>query len=206
MPFYWPTSYVAGMESKARALLEAIASKLSRNPEILDKAVKSVTSKASWSTIFRRGIIAQEVLVTIYALYLFVKTGQRDDSRILWAIAGLLYVLMPLDAIPDYIPVAGYLDDAFVVTSVASTLASVLSTFVDTARQDIDNMTDPWIQWIKEAGKKPIAGSTDAEADQPQEDDVFFDCEMDAMTSSMLIEKDGASVVPTTTPVVATVI
>ena len=33
-----------------------------------------------------------------------------------WILAGLAYFISPLDAIPDVIPVVGYLDDALVIT------------------------------------------------------------------------------------------
>lgn len=120
--------------------------------------------------MFKGGFIAQELMVMVYALYLFVTTGQRDDKRILWAVAGLLYVATPFDAIPDCIPVAGYLDDAFVVSTVVSMLAGVLSAFMDAARVDIEGMSAPMLQWIKDAGAPK----------QPEE--VFFDCSMDMIS------------------------
>jgi uncharacterized membrane protein YkvA (DUF1232 family) len=35
--------------------------------------------------------------------------------KILWAIAVVVYFLMPFDAVFDFVPVIGYLDDAVVV-------------------------------------------------------------------------------------------
>jgi len=54
-------------------------------------------------------------------------------------IAGLLYFLDPLDAIPDFIPVIGFLDDAAVLTWVASRV-----------RRDLDE----FLTW--EAGQGPV--------------------------------------------------
>lgn len=53
----------------------------------------------------------------------------RVPWKIIAAIVGaLLYVLMPLDLIPDFIPIAGYLDDAGVI---AACLTLVSDNLVD---------------------------------------------------------------------------
>lgn len=50
----------------------------------------------------------------------------RDSSfKISWKaksiiIAGLLYFISPFDLLPDYIPFLGYIDDAFVISSVVN--------------------------------------------------------------------------------------
>ena len=36
-------------------------------------------------------------------------------------IAGLLYFISPIDLLPDYIPILGYIDDAFVMSVVMNT-------------------------------------------------------------------------------------
>ncbi|APC18088.1 hypothetical protein BLL42_21040 [Pseudomonas frederiksbergensis] len=55
----------------------------------------------------------------------------RDISRksMLTVVAGLMYFLSPLDAIPDFIPVFGMLDDIAVLAWVMKTLDDELSAF-----------------------------------------------------------------------------
>ncbi|WP_342678151.1 YkvA family protein [Methanofollis sp. UBA420] len=58
---------------------------------------------------------AQNVKVDVYALYL-----ARGDPRIPWYAKGVLvltvtYALSPIDLVPDFIPVLGYLDDLILV-------------------------------------------------------------------------------------------
>ncbi len=55
------------------------------------------------------------------------------------AVAGLIYFLDPLDAIPDFIPVVGFLDDA-----------AVLAWVVSRVRKDLDD----FLAW--EAGQGPV--------------------------------------------------
>lgn len=44
-------------------------------------------------------------------------------------IAGLLYFISPIDLLPDYIPVLGYIDDAFVISIVMNAIASEIERF-----------------------------------------------------------------------------
>ena len=44
-------------------------------------------------------------------------------------VAGLIYVVSPVDAIPDPIPVAGYLDDAAVIAWIIKSVRDELDAF-----------------------------------------------------------------------------
>jgi uncharacterized membrane protein YkvA (DUF1232 family) len=44
-------------------------------------------------------------------------------------IAGLLYFISPIDFLPDYIPLLGYIDDAFVVSIVMNALTSEIDRY-----------------------------------------------------------------------------
>lgn len=51
-----------------------------------------------------------------------------------WAIAAIIgaiiYVVSPIDAVPDFIPVAGWLDDGAVVTAVVKGLEEVIKAYI----------------------------------------------------------------------------
>ncbi len=51
------------------------------------------------------------------------------------AVGALLYVLDPLDAIPDWIPGIGFVDDAAVVTALVATLRADLGRFLEWEEQ-----------------------------------------------------------------------
>jgi len=47
------------------------------------------------------------------------------------AVGALLYVLDPLDAVPDWIPGIGFVDDAAVVTALVASMRGELARFLD---------------------------------------------------------------------------
>lgn len=65
-------------------------------------------------------------LARAYALGTYRKIPWK---AIVSVVAALLYFVMPLDAIPDFIPVIGYLDDAAVVAYVMRMLHGEITTF-----------------------------------------------------------------------------
>jgi uncharacterized membrane protein YkvA (DUF1232 family) len=65
--------------------------------------------------------------------------GQYRDmaaSKLLIIIAAIIYFVSPFDVIPDWIPVLGHIDDAFVITLALKSVRSDLDTFMawETAR------------------------------------------------------------------------
>ena len=62
--------------------------------------------------------LPQDVVINIYALYLFIK----DESVLLHdkflAFGALLYFISPIDAIPDMTPFVGFIDDIGVIALV----------------------------------------------------------------------------------------
>ena len=50
-----------------------------------------------------------------------------------WAVlaGALAYVICPIDVIPDFIPIAGWLDDAFILGAVVATLKKEINHFSD---------------------------------------------------------------------------
>lgn len=51
-----------------------------------------------------------------------------------WAIAiigAIIYVVSPIDEVPDFIPVAGWLDDGAVVTAAIGALGTVIASYLD---------------------------------------------------------------------------
>lgn len=52
-------------------------------------------------------------------------------KTILYVIGAVLYFMSPIDAIPDFIPVIGFLDDAFIITLVMRAIRGDVQAFRD---------------------------------------------------------------------------
>ena len=67
--------------------------------------------------------------VTEKTLQLFYATQSPDTPA--WAkrviYGALAYLILPIDAIPDYLPVVGFTDDLGVITAALTTVASYIS-------------------------------------------------------------------------------
>ena len=96
--------------------------------------VASVAERAGERAGQYRGPLG-EVLESLQALARMVKAWasrqyvEVERKTVITVVAGLLYFLLPIDAIPDFIPLAGMLDDVFVVSLVISRVSAELERF-----------------------------------------------------------------------------
>jgi uncharacterized membrane protein YkvA (DUF1232 family) len=115
---------------------ERKAKRLVRNPVAVLRAVESASDHAQHA----RGPLGRvwEDLQT--AMRMVRAWGRRDyrgvaPSTIVLIVAGLLYLLSPLDAVIDAIPVLGFIDDALVLGWVLAQVRSELVVFRTWERQ-----------------------------------------------------------------------
>jgi len=78
----------------------------------------------------------KEFLENLKLLFEYLKSGEDLAPKAL-IIAALVYFISPIDLIPDFIPVAGYIDDIAVVGGVVALLANLLNNFKK--RRDTEN-------------------------------------------------------------------
>lgn len=67
----------------------------------------------------------------VQALYSFIKDPEAPWTTKAIAVGALLYLVSPIDAIPDFIPVVGLLDDVGVIGLAVNTLNSELDKYMD---------------------------------------------------------------------------
>ena len=116
---------LAGLDSR-RGTAERIASDRPRTDRLLeDSRAKSE----------RHAGILRAAWADFWTIWRFVRAWRDGGYRnvpwksILMAIAGLFYFLDPIDIVPDFIPVIGFLDDGAVLAFVAKAIHSDLEKF-----------------------------------------------------------------------------
>ncbi len=108
------------------------AAELVKSPEKLREMVEEATAKADTAGSSSRplaGVI--EDLKTMFEMLKAVAKGSyrlRKETLILVA-GAVLYFVIPIDVIPDFIPVAGFLDDAAVIAWVVKTCKTEIDLF-----------------------------------------------------------------------------
>jgi uncharacterized membrane protein YkvA (DUF1232 family) len=104
-----------------------------------DKYMNEFESKASEEDVeriakhlhsMRKGPVAQ-IWETVLALWALVKDPKAGWASKSMAIAALVYLISPIDGIPDIIPVLGLTDDAGVLIATAAKLSQDLRPYLD---------------------------------------------------------------------------
>lgn len=84
---------------------------------------------------------ATQLKTDIPAVFLCLKKKETPLPAKILAGATICYALSPIDLIPDFIPVLGYLDDVIILpTLIALTIRLVPSGIFDRCRKDSENM------------------------------------------------------------------
>jgi uncharacterized membrane protein YkvA (DUF1232 family) len=119
-----------------RAAIDAAA--VARDPQRLRKLVEDAVGKIS---ILPRGPFAETwpyLMAMIRLIRDFHRAEYRDisESNLLIIVAAILYFVSPFDVIPDWVPVLGHIDDAFVISLALKSVRADLDTFMawETAR------------------------------------------------------------------------
>jgi uncharacterized membrane protein YkvA (DUF1232 family) len=107
------------------------AEKYIKNPEkasnlLVDAMRKADKNKGALQKVW-------EELMALFRLISVWATGEYTAvpvKTILLAIAAVIYFLIPIDLIPDFIPLAGFLDDASVIAYVIKSIHDDLDKFV----------------------------------------------------------------------------
>ena len=108
--------YVNDRQKAAQLIKEAIE-KANRNKGALKKLWGKLTALFRLISAWVKGEYTEVSLKTI-----------------LWVIAAIIYLVNPFDAIPDFIPGVGYLDDAVVIIFVVNSIHRDLDKFLEWER------------------------------------------------------------------------
>ncbi|MDO4179347.1 MAG: DUF1232 domain-containing protein [Phascolarctobacterium sp.] len=85
--------------------------------------------------------IGRELLIKAFELYYLIKSDKVPVTVKALAVAGLGYLISPIDLVPDIIPVLGYGDDAAVIASILVMMAEHIDQeIIDQATKAVDDI------------------------------------------------------------------
>ncbi len=108
-------------EERARHKFEDLKSK---SHEITPEIVRTAQRKSN--KVFRWFPVAVEMLIAILA----GKFTPSTKTIIASIAAAVMYVALTLDAIPDFLPGVGFLDDLFILSLIAAPVKSEIKRFL----------------------------------------------------------------------------
>ena len=108
-------------ESHHQLKAEAEAAELLEKPHLAEK----MAARAQYRAEVNKGRIAQiwdelQILIRLASAWATGRYRRIPISTLMAVLAALVYFLMPLDSIPDFIWVVGFLDDAALIAKVFS--------------------------------------------------------------------------------------
>lgn len=106
------------------------AAKIINNPgKLLDELAQADSKVEAQGNVIKKFVEDLKLLIRLVRAW---SKGSYKDvpvTTIILAVAAIIYFVSPVDAIPDWIPVIGYLDDAAVVAFVIASIQDDLVKF-----------------------------------------------------------------------------
>ena len=97
--------------------------------ETLDKAAEKLKSSETDEGLRGKLVDYTKLVIRMVRNSVNGKYGQLPWQTLVMMLAGLIYFLMPIDALPDFIPVAGLLDDATILLWLGKSFQDDLSKY-----------------------------------------------------------------------------
>lgn len=113
-------------------VLEKATFLVTKNKKLSSLAIATLKKLVNAGSIRSLGVsLIKQIKLLAHLVYFYASGQYRDISKKSIAIvtAVIMYFILPIDLIPDFLPGMGYIDDITLVGWVFTTLASELSLF-----------------------------------------------------------------------------
>lgn len=126
---------------------------------VLNEVANKLTSKDSGDNKFKQVFDVGRTLVRLVRNYVSGEYRQIDTGTIVSALGVLLYTLSPVDLVPDFIPVVGFLDDLALISWFIEKFQGEILRFREWEQTHATQETDD----IPAASAMPKASNTNAQ-------------------------------------------
>ena len=162
LPFLMPTLAQRGLQISKNAIFSLFVNRASRllgKPfkivTVLNEAADKLADENSKDNKFKQLFATAFTLVRMVRSYVTGDYRQIQTSTIVSGLGVLLYVLSPIDLVPDFIPVLGFLDDL-----------SLISWFIGKFHVEITNFRE-WEETSAHALSLPPAAQAQGDSSLP---------------------------------------
>ncbi len=110
----------------------ARAGKVLRKPEKLGAAINQAAEKAARLPAAHTGEFRRNLASLFRMLRAYLEGSYRDISwaNLVLIVAAIIYFITPVDLIPDFLTVLGYVDDAAIIAWTLKTVADEIEPFL----------------------------------------------------------------------------
>ena len=119
---------------KAREAAEKLSQEQDKVQKMLEQALQKAEEQKKNILNFWDGL---QLLMKMVRSYFNKEYTSVPWKTIVFAVAGIIYFLNPLDLIPDLIPALGFLDDAIVIAFVLNALKEDMERFKHFTEQSV---------------------------------------------------------------------
>ncbi len=124
---------------KRYAKAESEAEDVVANPEGAEKILSKALKKIGKSKLIAAAVDELHTLIRLVKAYMSKEYREVPVVSIIAALGAIIYFVSPIDAIPDFIPGAGFTDDAAVIATVIIVIQSDLEDFRDWEKKQPGN-------------------------------------------------------------------
>ncbi|MBD2716109.1 DUF1232 domain-containing protein [Microvirga sp. STR05] len=126
---------------------------------VLNEVANKLASKESGDNKFKQVFDVGRTLVRLVRNYVSGEYRQVETSTVVSALGVLLYTLSPVDLVPDFIPVVGFLDDLALISWFIEKFQGEILRFREWEKTHAAEETDD----IPAASRNPAASNTNTQ-------------------------------------------